>query len=444
MKKFYSKIKTDWKLLSFCSLLIVLVLTTVVHQFVKVGQASLEGMMNTLLGVLTTIVVTTFSFVFVALQLASVQFSPRILRSFFEYDHFSRFFLWSFLGCIGYVFGLIYLGYTSAEAFLPKTALVGGLYLVVLVFPLFIHHVVENINASSITKNIMNRTLNEIEMLYTDASLTEVESDKFIIKSTESGYLESVNFRKLEALLDGFEYEKFTIIVHVGGFVMTGSPIIEIDGLKKDIVQDVRQKLFNTLTISKFRSYTQDIMFGVRQLVDIAIKAISPAVNDPTTALNCIDYLGVIVGRISAVQDVSRDIARLRSKNIYVREFNYEQLIDVAFDQIYHWGKSDYIVVRHLVKTIAMIVPFTNSAEKLKTLIREVEDMELGFLFSKDFSDCIFDRREHRNSIRDFMDEFYLAVIKQIDRFEPNEQLSTKKNEYIGLRKSLKEFYERT
>lgn len=443
MKKFYSKIKTDWKLLSFCSLLIVLVLTTVVHQFVKVAQTSLEGMMNTLLGVLTTIVVTTFSFVFVALQLASVQFSPRILRSFFEYDHFSRFFLWSFLGCIGYVFGLIYLGYTSAEAFLPKTALVGGLYLVVLVFPLFIHHVVENINASSITKNIMNRTLNEIEMLYTDASLTEVESDKFIIKSTESGYLESVNFRKLEALLDDFEYEKFTITVHVGGFVMTGSPIIEIDGLKNGIVQDVRQKLFNTLTISKFRSYTQDIMFGVRQLVDIAIKAISPAVNDPTTALNCIDYLGVIVGRISDVQDVSRDIARLRSKNIYVREFNYEQLIDVAFDQIYHWGKSDYIVVRHLVKTIAMIVPFTNSAEKLKTLIREVEDMELGFLFSKDFSDCIFDRREHRNSIRDFMDEFYLAVIKQIDRFESNEQLSTKKNEYIGLRKSLKEFYER-
>lgn len=443
MKKFYSKIKSDWKLLSFCSLLIVLVLTTVVHQFVKVGQTSLEGMMNTLLGVLTTIVVTTFSFVFVALQLASVQFSPRILRSFFEYDHFSRFFLWSFLGCIGYVFGLIYLGYTSAEAFLPKTALVGGLYLVVLVFPLFIHHVVENINASSITKNIMNRTLSEIEMLYTDASLTEVESDKFIIKSTESGYLESVNFRKLEALLDNFEYEKFTITVHVGGFVMTGSPIIEIDGLKKDIVQDVRQKLFNTLTISKFRSYTQDIMFGVRQLVDIAIKAISPAVNDPTTALNCIDYLGVIVGRISAVQDVSRDIARLRSKNIYVREFNYEQLIDVAFDQIYHWGKSDYIVVRHLVKTIAVIVPFTNSAEKLKTLIREVEDMELGFLFSRDFSDCIFDRREHRNSIRDFMDEFYVAVIMQIDRFELNEQLSTKKNEYIGLRKSLKEFYER-
>lgn len=443
MKKFYSKIKTDWKLLSFSSLLIVLVLTTVVHQLVKVGQTSLEGMMNTLLGVLTTIVVTTFSFVFVALQLASVQFSPRILRSFFEYDHFSRFFLWSFLGCIGYVFGLIYLGLTSANLFLPKTALVGGLYLVVLVFPLFIHHVVENINASSITKNIMNRTLSEIEMLYNDASLGEVNSDKFIIKSTESGYLESVNFRKLEAILNEYEFGKFTITVHVGGFVMAGSPIIEIDDLRKEIAQDIQQKLFNTLTISKFRSYTQDIMFGVRQLVDIAIKAISPAVNDPTTALNCIDYLGVIVGRISSVQDISRDITRLRSKNIYVREFNYEQLIDVAFDQIYHWGKADYIVVRHLIKTIAMIVPFTNSTEKLKTLIREVEDMELGFLFSKDLSDCIFDRREHRNSIRDFMDEFYVAVTRQIDRFEHNEQLLTKKNEYIELRKSLKEFYER-
>jgi uncharacterized membrane protein len=196
----------------------------------------------------------------------------------------------------------------------------------------------------------------------------------------------------------------------------------------------------NQFIISKFRSYEQDIPFGIRQLVDIAIKAISPAVNDPTTALNCIDYLGHIIKKAALSNTVSKEAALLQQKNIHIREFSFEQLVDLAFDQIYHWGKEDYIIVRHLVKTISFILPFVNDTEKLYVLLAEVEDMELSFLredynelLKKEDTICPFKRAEHRNSLRDYLADYYEVSIKQIEK--------------IGLAdeklKSIKKAYER-
>jgi uncharacterized membrane protein len=167
------------------------------------------------------------------------------------------------------------------------------------------------------------------------------------------------------------------------------------------------------------------------------IKAISPAINDPTTALNCIDYLGVIVSKIAESKDDSKEIERLKSKNIFIREFTFEQLIDTAFDQIYQWGKADYIVVRHLIRTITMMIQFINSTEKLKVLINQIDDMEFDFLHHEATNEnCIFQRKEHRESIRDFMDEYYEMVILHAPKFD-DESLNPKIEKYKNLRISL-------
>ena len=142
--RFHERIKSDWRLLMLVSYLITAVLTTLLH-LLKPGTTgiSLDGYLSTLAGILTSIVVTTFSFVFVALQLASVQFSPRVIRSFFEYDQFSRFFLWSFLACVAYLMALSYAGFSDASLIYPKFGIVGSFYLILLVFPLFIHHIID-------------------------------------------------------------------------------------------------------------------------------------------------------------------------------------------------------------------------------------------------------------------------------------------------------------
>lgn len=435
----HEKIKQDWRLLTLVSYIIVAVLTTVLH-FARKGQEGvlLDGYLSTLASIVATLVVTTFSFVFVALQLASVQFSPRIIRSFFEFDHFSRFFLWSFLACVGYLMALQYFGFSDASLIFPKFGIVGSFYLILMVFPLFIHHVVDNINASSITQNIAKRTLKEINELY-ETSDYQPNSNHFIIKVPESGYLDSIKYKSFHQLIPDDFQAKIIVKPHVGSFVLEGTPLLEIEchENEKPFFEKHKKNIANQFIISKFRSYTQDIPFGIRQLVDIAIKAISPAVNDPTTALNCIDYLGSIIKKAALSEGISKEAKLLLQKNIIIREYNFEQLVDLAFDQIYHWGKEDYIVVRHLIKTVTNIIPFVNDAHKLYVLIAEVEDMELAFL-KEDFEElskkgeeiCPFTKAEHRNSLRDYLIDYYTVAIKQI------ENLGLKDEKLLSILKS--------
>ncbi|MFY7912844.1 MAG: DUF2254 domain-containing protein [Emticicia sp.] len=422
----HERIKQDWKYLTLLAYFIVAILTTMLHFFRK-GQEGvlLDGYLSTLAGIVATLVVTTFSFVFVALQLASVQFSPRIIRSFFEYDHFSRFFLWSFLACVGYLMGLQYFGFSDASLIYPKFGIVGAFYLILLVFPLFIHHVVDNINASSITQNIAKRTIKEIGQLYEVADLKFEKPNTILIINKESGYLDSIQYKGLCRLIPENNISKVSVKPHVGSFVPEGMPLVEViyAADEREFYEQKKTQIANQFIISKFRSYEQDIPFGIRQLVDIAIKAISPAVNDPTTALNCIDYLGNIIKKAALSNSISKDAEILQKRNIYIREFNFEQLVDLAFDQIYHWGKEDYIIVRHLIKTISFIIPFVHDSQRLYVLFAQVEDMELSFLkenyeelIKKEENVCPFKRAEHRNSLRDYLADYYEIAIEQINK----------------------------
>jgi uncharacterized membrane protein len=129
--------------------------------------------------------------------------------------------------------------------------------------------------------------------------------------------------------------------------------------------------------VAQFRSHTQDINFGVRKLVDIAIKAISPAVNDPTTCLNCIDQIGEIAKELAVKEFPSADSRTLGSKKIQINEFNFEEFIDFCYDQIFQWGKQDPTVVKRIIRSIRIILPLVNNPFNLKILIQQVEEMDL-------------------------------------------------------------------
>lgn len=447
--KFHEQVKSNWIWLTLTSYITTALLTIGLHNW-QPGQKGmlLDGYLTALAGILTTIVVTTFSFVFVALQLASVQFSPRIIRSFFEYDHFSRFFLWSFLACVGYLMGLQYFGWSEASLIYPKFGIVGSFYLILMVFPLFIHHIVGNINASSITQNIARRTIEEIDELYESLPFFEAETGKLQLLAPESGYLDSIRYEALEALFPLEKDVKMTVRPHIGSFVIKGGLLAEIDcpPALRDFYAQLTKPIQACFVIDKFRSYKQDIPFGIRQLVDIAIKAISPAVNDPTTALNCIDYLGTIIQRAAQSEANSREAKLLSQKNIHIREFSFEQLVDLAFDQIYFWGKEDYIVVRHLLKTITNLLPFMPSQDKLKVLIRQVEDFELQYLHDEDQKGRLtstFPRKEHRNSLRDHLFEFYKEALEVIGEKAPDAGVfSGRQEQFRSSLKALAKCYE--
>ncbi|MFV8362044.1 DUF2254 family protein [Flavobacterium sp. ZT3P35] len=372
----------------------------------------LVGVANILISILIGISLTTFSVIFVVMQLASSQFSPRILRHFLVNDFKMQKFVGLFVGTIS----LCVLP-QLVSVFFPQTPFlltlfVGSLfafYGLAWSYPRMITYLSINMNVASITNRIKIDMVEEINILYPDTwcvgknllnKRSLIDPNKFkiqIVSPFESGYLDSVNYKKLErvstyisrsAIAPYFEnaYQKPI----VGEFIMKDTTVLLALVFNQEIApnqiaelrQEVNSIVRDAFKVEQFRSHTQDINFGVRKLVDIAIKAISPAVNDPTTCLNCIDQIGEIAKELALKEFPSADSRAVESKNIQVNEFSFEQFIDFCYDQIFQWGKYDPTVVKRILRSIRIILPLVQNPFHLKILIQQVVEMELMTIYN--------------------------------------------------------------
>lgn len=395
-----------------------------------------DEMLTTLAGVLTTIVVTTFSAVFVALQLASGQFSPRIVRGFFREDWRVQFVLTLFVLCISYCLTLKFLGLTHVrdgfdlfghKVVYATPGIIAGIFLVLVVFPYFVYYIIRNVNAAKITRNIADRTIKEIERHfgrkweYTDPEtyMMDLPADYksyLAIRSATNGYLAhlSSSILRLMKLLG----HRIFVMKYVGSFIPKGSVLAYVDyrrghRLYKRLLTGIVRR---GMSIQDYRSYTQDINFGIRQLVDIAIKAISPAINDPTTAITCLNYLGDIVREFGQYRIPSEATESLKVDHISVNEFDFDKVVDHSFNQIYFWGRQDPIVVRHMIHVITEIIPHIRNPHNLCVLFKEVEDFELLCKSTEELKQ-VFHLHEHVHSMqRNYLCRYITAALETIDQ----------------------------
>jgi uncharacterized membrane protein len=365
-----------------------------------------------LISVILGISLTTFSVIFVVMQLASSQFSPRILRHFLANDVRIQQFIGLYIGTLSLCIlpqaasavsnGRPYLITLSVGLFLALRCLVWS-------YPRMITYLSVNMNVAAIVEKIKLEVVEEINTLYRDcwqpgnnmvyiAQKHNPDNFTIIIRSPfKTGYLESVDYLKLEKLVMKFTEENpwaegITVYQRpvVGEFIMQDASTLFIVELKQEISREQVAAIETAFTaianeifsVHTFRSYTQDINFGVRKLVDIAIKAISPAVNDPTTCLNCIDHLGDIARQLQLKQYPSSEACKMQSQNIIINEFNFDQLIDFCFDQIFEWGKEDPTIVRRLIQALTLLTDNTENPFNLMVLIREVQDMNIPAIYN--------------------------------------------------------------
>jgi uncharacterized membrane protein len=367
---------------------------------------------NILISILIGISLTTFSVIFVVMQLASSQFSPRILRHFLGNDIKTQRFIGLFVGTIS----LCLLPQLAGVFFYPTPFLLTlatgsffAFYCLIWSYPNMITYLSINMNVSTITHRIKVEMIEEISVLYQENwsigknllyKRSKINADTFQIKIVspfETGYLDSVNYKKLEKLTQiivdsdlGLFFENAYQKPIIGEFIMKDTTVLFVLVFSEEITQHQIESVSikfeeivkKTFKVRLFRSHTQDVNFGVRKLVDIAIKAISPAVNDPTTCLNCIDQIGEIAKELAIREFPSTDSRTLGAKKIQVNEFNFEEFVDFCFDQIFQWGKGDPTVVKRILRAIRVILPLVENPFNLKILIQQVEEMDLSEIYS--------------------------------------------------------------
>ncbi len=335
-----------------------------------------------------TVVGVVFSVTIVSLTLASQQFGPRMLRSFMR-DRGTHCTLGVFVAT--FVYAVLVLGSIdsgSHPSFVPHLSISVALLLMVVdlgVLIYFIHHIAVSIQLPVVIAGIA-RDLNQASaaQVARDAAgtatpaglspgelLERLDADGVSIPATRSGYLQAIDRgRLISVATEARAVVRF--LYHPGHFLIEGRPLAMV--WPADAVPVVARELDRAHATGPQRTLRQDLLFAIDQLTEIAIRALSPAVNDTFTALTCIDWLGDGLCRISGVRPPS-GIFRDSSGEIRLIEavVTYPQIVDRAFDKIRHAGRGSPAVAVRQLDSLAKIAAAVISDEQCDALRRQAD-----------------------------------------------------------------------
>jgi uncharacterized membrane protein len=319
-----------------------------------------------------TVVSIVFAILLMTLTLASTQFSPRILISFIH-DRATQWTLGVFLGTFAYCIAVLPAAHISPVAFVPVVSVAGAMLLALvaigwLIF--FIQHISQAISVSHIVDRIARETERVIDELMphprgplepAGVSMAPVKGETPVV-SLRSGYIRFVDVKRLLAVSKSLRI-RVRVERGVGQFIPAGAPLLHIT--HEDRVSPVHAaELLDAFDIGPSRTLQQDVEFGVIQIVDIALRAISPAVNDPSTAISCIDQLSSILIRwLGRASPPSVLFYPSHAPRIAIPWVGLEGMLDTAFDQIRYYAATDLAVNLRLLRAMGDIAATTQQRE---------------------------------------------------------------------------------
>ncbi|MGO9973674.1 MAG: DUF2254 domain-containing protein [Solirubrobacteraceae bacterium] len=341
-----------------------------------------------------TVVGIVFSITIVTLTLASTQFGPRMLRNFIR-DRGTQFTLGTFVAT--FVYATLVLISIGPGNHVPHLSITVSVVLVMVsmgVLIYFIHHIAASIQLPNVIASIagdLSRAI-DAESVGSDGRheagpsvaelLLRMGERGGEVQAPASGYLQFIR----HDLLVGLAAERGAVIrlLHrPGHFIVRGHPIASV--WPPEAAPSVSRALRRAHITGTTRTLVQDLAFAVDQLVEIAIRALSPAVNDTFTAMTCIDWLGESLVRVTTSW---RPLRVQRDSHGFVRvitaEVSYTRLVERAFEKIRQAAAGMPAVLIRQLEALEKIMYATTTAEQRELLlaqarmIRRLSDETIG------------------------------------------------------------------
>ncbi len=333
-------------------------------------QSQAHIVLQTLATVSVSVAGIAFSVTVVAFQLASQQLSPRVLRTF-QADRLSQTLLALLLGL--FVYCLLVLGRMPAGGLrsAPQLSLTIAIAVAVATFGLFaafIHNVVISLQASTLIRRIAADGHRAIELAYPshighsppdlDAARHTVDRRKaneasVLLRAQRAGFLQLVkqdDLLEITARHDALVEQR----VPLGDFVVTGSVLAEV--WAREGHEDVEREVSSVFELGDERTVVQDVAFPIRQLADVALRALSPSLNDPTTAENAMDSLAdtlVLFARAQRTPLVRCD--QDGSPRLVALAPTLNDLVRLGFEQVGRASGGYPVMARRLLTLLAHI-----------------------------------------------------------------------------------------
>lgn len=338
------------------------------------GAAGARSLLSTIAGSMITVAGTVFSITIVALTLASSQFGPRLLRNFVR-DTGVQITLGTFTATFLYCILVLRTVRSQDEgAFIPSIAITVGIGLAIIslgVLIFFIHHVSVSIQAESLIAKIgkeLHAAIDEhfpaTAPFHSAARSAEQAFEQAIVdrgtirvESPHSGYVLSID---VEELITHARQSNTLLILHCspGDFMLRGDCLVEQSkGAAPQLAQKDCKSLSSCFKLGKQRTEEQDVRYGARQLAEIASRALSPGINDPYTAMGCLDWMSAALAR---VLDREPPLAFLKDADGTVRLKQnlpaFQSLCLAMIEPIISYGLDSEQVASHTMEVLSRVI----------------------------------------------------------------------------------------
>lgn len=321
---------------------------------------------------------TVFSITIAALSLAAGQMGPRLLRNFMR-DRGNQVTLGFFLGTFSYALMVLRSVRTAAEGdFVPHLALGVGIllaFLCVATLVYFVGHVAGRINVDTVIELVSEDAQTAIRRLATDERAAPAPDPCWNgepIIDERRGYLQQLD---ADGLADWAAAHKTAIrlLVRPGDYVFPGAPI----ALADPPVEGIEAAIANATALGHQRGSAADLEFAVRQMVEVAVRALSPGINDPHTAISVVDRLGAALCEIAPLSLPPGVFRRDDVPVLLVPAVEYDGLVDTMFHMIRQNAAGNPPLLIRLLEVLAAVASCERDPARLKTLRRHA-DLALG------------------------------------------------------------------
>lgn len=355
-------------------------------------QGTADDARSLLIVVSSTMITVTglvFALTIVALQIASGQYSPRLLRNFMR-DRGTQLVLSIFVGAFAYsTAGLYTVGVQGSgqEAFVPRLAVSGSLALAlasvgVLIY--FIHHLARSIQIDTIMSQVEREASAVIDEVYphqpgyreAEERCPEPPLVAVGLPSARSGYIQAVDPDPLVRV--AVRHDVVVVVARqVGDHVVAGTPIAwawgRTAGQPPPGADTLREAVDEAVQVGFERTMVQDVGFGIRRLVDIANKALSPAVNDPYTGVQAVHHLSVLLCSLARLRlgdwIVRDDQGELR---VAVPRPKFPDYLRLGTAQIRRFGAAEPAVTRALIVLLRDVGTSSATEDRRHACVRHI------------------------------------------------------------------------
>ncbi|WP_395727336.1 DUF2254 domain-containing protein [Nakamurella sp.] len=336
------------------------------------GADAARAVLEAVAGSLITVTSLTFSLTVVTLQLASSQFSPRLLRTFSS-DRFVQITLGVFLGTFAYALTVLRTVRTAAddqELFVPQIAVTVAFGLAVAsVFALviFLAHLAKEIRVETMLATVhrdatgtLRRILSDRDSAGPAPGVPDIPASSEVVAAPSSGFLVWIDepalvrvARQADAVL--------TITAPPGSSLIEGVPIGACwprrgGTFDAGSLRELQDGIAAAIHTGPERTAAQDVAFGLRQLTDVTVKALSPGINDPTTAIHALGHASALLTEL-----VDRDLGpRILGDDdgpirVVLHRPGFADLLDLAIAQPRRYGADDPAVLGRLFQLLAEV-----------------------------------------------------------------------------------------